>query len=112
LKKAGKKACEKSKASQVRDALRDGPKTRDQLHALVRSIHRNTINSALLDMCNAGAVESDGGLFWLHHSIVTEKDYMWFMRALRRPPEPVPDAPEIPGMVVGAAVDAALRAWR
>lgn len=107
-----KKTGEKSKASIIRDALRDGPKTREQLHAIFRVIHRNTINSALLDMCKAGAVESDGGLFWLHHSIVSEKDYARFMRALRRPPEPVPAAPEIPGMVVGAAVDAALRAWR
>ena len=107
-----KKAGEKSKASQVRDALRDGPKTREQLHALVRSIHRNTINAALLDMCNAGAVESDGGLFWLHHSIATEKDYARFMRARRRPPEPVPAAHESAAMAACAAVDAALRAWR
>ena len=107
-----KKAGEKSKASQIRDALRDGPKTREQLHALVRSIHRNTINAALLDMRTAGAVESGDGLFWLHHSIATEKDYMRFMRALRRPPEPVPPPTGRQDVVIGAAVDAALRTWR
>ena len=107
-----KKAGEKSKASQVRDALREGPKTREQLHALVRVAHRNTVNAALLDMCNAGAVESEGGLYWLHHSIVTEKDYMWFMRALRRPPEPVPPPTGRQDVVIGAVVDSALRAWR
>lgn len=107
-----KKSGEKSKASQVRDALRDGPKTREQLHALVRSIHRNTINAALLDMCNAGAVESGDGLFWLHDSIITETDYMRFMRALRRPPEPVPPPTGRQDVVIGAVVDSAMRAWR
>lgn len=107
-----KKAGEKSKASRVRAALRDGPKTRVQLHALVRVVHRNSVNAALLDMCNAGAVESEGGLYWLHHSIATEEDYARFMRAMRRPPEPVPPPTGRQDVVIGAVVDAALRAWR
>ena len=72
-----------SKASLVRAALLDGPKEREHIHALVRAVHRNAINSALLDMANAGAVESEGNLFWLHYSITSEADYRQYMRAAR-----------------------------
>ena len=104
---------EKSKARQVRDALCTGPKGREQLHSLIPSVHRNAINSALLDMQNAGAIETDGVLYWLHHSVKTEADYRAFMRDIRRMTRGEPAInPDPFAAGRAAAVNAALLAWR
>lgn len=105
-----KKAGEKSKASMVRDALRSGPKTREQVHEAVPGVSRSAINSALLDMCNVGAVESDEGLFRLHRSISSEADYRRYMLAVRRSRAAVAK-PVKPDLSVALQVNEAIRGW-
>ena len=102
-----------NKASLVRAALLDGPKEREHIHAIVRAVHRNAINSALLDMANAGAVESEGNLFWLHYSITSEADYRQFMRDARTARHVDPAAKPVRHEIeVARVVDAALRRWQ
>ena len=104
---------ERSKAGRVRAALMGGPRPREQIHAEVLSVHRNAVNSAILDMANSGAIESDGDTYRLHHSIHSEDDYRKFMREARyRRRADAPAKTDRQDVARGAVVDAALRAWR
>ena len=108
-----KAAGEKSKASQVRAALFDGPKARETIHKLVPAVHRNAINSALLDMQNCGAVDLHDGLYRMHYAIRKEADYRQYMRDARTARHVDPAAKPVRHEIeVARVVDAALRRWQ
>ena len=68
----------------VREALREGPQTREQVRKLAPSCDAGAIRKSLENMLASGAVEFDGERYALNPDIHTEEDYREFLRVVRR----------------------------
>lgn len=71
-------------ARTIRDALREGPKSRRQIRQRLPHCTSDAINKSLEGMLTSGAITEDGDEYALSANIQTEDDYREYIRAVRR----------------------------
>lgn len=71
-------------ARAIRDALREGPKSRREIRQLLPHCASCAIKKSLDGMLTSGAITLDGEAYALSANIQTEDDYREYIRAIRR----------------------------